>query len=184
MRRSASGLLFGAIVLSLSAVPAAASADILEFDLDAQLSYVDVAGVPLERSDRTATMNGAAIGARARLQVLFLTGIVDFHHLFDGGDMLHVGAGIGPSVRLGPFRLYGNGTLGMLMVAPGDEFAPVNGTTPDPVVGFQARGGLGLEALLAGEWIAIGAGGDVGVHRLDGEWDRSWLVRGYVGLRL
>jgi len=178
------------IALASLALAAPASADFFALEADVQGTYLRLDGISLPESSETGTIAGLGAGFRGRLQILFLNALVDYQHLFTGGqgvDMLHAGLGLGYRLDSLPvIALYVQGSVGLLMLTA-DEGAFVgdsNSPALDPEMGGQVRVGGGLEFTFAADYLAIGVGADVGGHYLTGEFGYDFSVNVHFGLRI
>lgn len=156
--------------------PQRASAELLEFDLNAHAGYVNLE--QLESAD-SSTLSGTALGVDARLQIWFLQGIAEYQRVLGEADLIHLGVGFRPTLELRCMRLYATSSLGLMVFAP-DSRAGDDDTTR----GFQARGGGGVEFLFADDWLAIGTAIEFSTHKVGDDWGTGYLFRGYLGLRI
>ncbi len=184
MRRSLAIVI--AVMLTLSAAPA--FADLFALDVDAQASYLQLDNIGLpDGSGDTGTIAGFGVGVRGRLQILFLNAIVDYHHLFNSAEVLHLGLGAGYRTDSLPVvDLYVQGSIGLLMMAAkGNAFVEDDVTGEiDPEAGVQGRAGGGIEIPFAGDFLAIGVGADLGAHYITGDWGYDFSVNVHFGLRI
>jgi hypothetical protein len=170
-------------LLLLAAAPA--SADLFAFDIQGQAGYGRISNIAPVAGEGTGALSGFSFGARGRLQVLFLTAIVDYQHFLDGAEFLHGGLGVYFSTDLIPvIRPYVLVSAGVMMLK-----ADANAILPDtPAMnakaGFQARAGGGLEIPFLGDWFAVGANVDFGYHYITGNHGYDLTVMGYLGLRI
>jgi hypothetical protein len=186
MRRTPIIALF-ALATVLCASPA--SADLFTLELDAQGTYLELGNVGVAQSSDTSTIRGFGVGARGRLQILFLNVLVDYQHLFTGGqgaDMLHAGLGVGYRFDAIPvIDLYIQGSIGLLMLtAAPSAYVDDVAAELEPQAGGQVRAGGGIEIPFAGDWFAVGVGADVGGHYLTGEFGYDYSVNVHFGLRI
>lgn len=178
------------IALATIAVASPASADFFALEVDAQGTYLRLDGVAVPESSETGTIAGLGAGFRGRLQILFLNALVDYQHLFTGGqgvDMLHAGLGLGYRLDSLPvIALYVQGSIGVLMLAADKgAFIDVDDSPAlDPEMGGQVRVGGGLEFTFAADYLALGVGADVGGHYLTGEFGYDFSVNVHFGLRI
>jgi len=124
------------------------------------------------------------VGVRAKLEILFISAIVDFQHFFDNADYMHAGLGVDfklPTPVIEPFI---RGSVGLMMLsADRSMFEPTAETDLEMTLGFQLRAGAGFDIPL-GSWFAIGVAGDVGYHYMTGLHGWDFSVVGYLGLRV
>jgi hypothetical protein len=185
MRKS---LVISVILLSgLIALPA--SADFFALETDVQGSYLRLGNITLPDTDVTGTITGMGVGARARIQILFLNALVDYHHLMTGGrgaDVLHAGLGLGYRMDSIPIvDLYVQGSIGVLMLyAAPSAFVEDVVSELGPEIGGQVRAGGGLEIPFGADFFAIGVGADVGGHYITGEFGYDFSVNVHFGLRI
>ena len=177
------------IILLLGLIAMPASADFFALEADAQGSYLRLGNITLPELDETGTITGMGVGARVRLQILFLNVLVDYHHLMTGGkgaDVLHAGLGLGYRLDSLPvIDLYVQGSVGVLMLyADPSAFVETVSSELGPELGGQVRAGGGLEFPFGGDWFAIGVGADVGAHYITGEFGYDFSVNLHFGLRI
>ena len=163
-----------------------ASAGLFSFDLDAQGTYSRLDNISFTNSSEKMNISGFGAGVSGQLQILFISAIVDYQHFFDGADYLHAGLGSGFTFEALPIvNLYVRGSLGLMLLyaeasgfeAEGEDISPAE-------LGFQVRGGAGLEIPFLGDWFAFGFGVDVGAHAITGNWGYDLSVNAHLGLRI
>jgi hypothetical protein len=166
-------------LLAFSAAPALA--DFFAIDVDGQAGYAHIVNVS---DGESRTLAGGTFGFRAKVKILFLCAIVDYHRFFNNADYAHLGLGADFKLPLSVIEPYIRGSLGvMLLTGPGDAFDPARDTKLDVTGGFQARAGAGLDIPL-GDWFAVGVCGDVGYHVFPSDDGFDFSVVGYLGLRI
>lgn len=159
-------------------------ADLFAFDLDAQVGYTQLHNIERPLSSDSTTLSGGAFGVRGKLEILFISLMVDYQHFFNNADYLHAGLGADFKLPLGPIEPYVRGSVGLMMLnAKKSAFDPDAEGDFDTAAGFQARVGVGLDIPL-GSWFAFGASVDAGYHYITARsgWDISAM--GYLGLRI
>jgi hypothetical protein len=162
-----------------------ASADIFAFDLDGQTGYSRLQHIDAPGPGGTQTLSDFAVGARAKLKLLFLCLMADYQHFVTrNADYLHAGLGVDFGLPLGVVKPYLRASAGlMLLAAKARAFDPKADADLDATAGFQARAGVGLDIPL-GSWFAVGASFDFGYHLLTDRWGYDLSAMGYVGLRI
>ena len=161
-----------------------ARADLFAFDLDAQAGYTQISNVERPLTPESTTLSGGTFGVRGKLEILFISLVVDYQHFFNDADFLHAGLGADFKLPLGPIEPYVRGSVGLIMLsAKKGAFDPDAEGKLDASAGFQARLGVGLDIPL-GDWFAVGVSADAGYHYITGKsgWDISAM--GYLGLRI
>jgi hypothetical protein len=172
-------------VFSLCAVPA--HADFFAIEADAQATYLKMDNIDLPGMAGTASVMGLGAGVKARVQILFLNAVLDYQHLFDNADMMHVGLGFGYRVDMLPVvDVYCNGTAGVLMLKAASGAFNNDAVTADldAEMGFQARGEAGIEIPFAADFLAFGVGVTAGIHYITGEVGYDFSANVHLGLRL
>jgi hypothetical protein len=181
------GLLLVGTML-LAAAPA--SADLFSMELDGQGTYTRLGNVEgnLGGQRVTTDMSGFGVGGRAMLEILIIRAVFDYQHLFPGADYIHCGLGVGTTFDSIPIvNPYISATVGLIALdAQARMFPGLAGTDSavDNALGFQGRAGGGLDFPFLDGWLAIGAGADVGVHYLAGQWGYDFSVNLHFGLRI
>lgn len=173
------------MVIGLLCGAGPASADLFAFEVDAQAGYSWIDKVEVERSSgpENTKLEGGIVGVHGKLEILFLSLVLDYQHFFNNADLLHVGLGADFKLDLSVVKPFVRGSAGLMMLyADAKAFDPEAAETYEATAGFQARAGAGLEIPL-GDWFAIGVAADAGVHYL-GEVGYDLAVTGYVGLRI
>ena len=172
------------LVVAVIGLGLPAGADMFGFDLAAQVGYAQLHKIERPFENAEATLAGGVVGVRAKLEIMFISAIVDYQHFFDNADYLHAGLGIDfklPTPVIEPFI---RGSVGLMFLsADKSMFDPAAETDLERALGFQLRGGVGLDIPL-GSWFAIGAAGDVGYHYMTGRHGWDFSVVGYLGLRV
>ena len=178
-----SKLVAAVIAVFLGAGPTA-SADFFAIDVDGQAGYLRIDGIEHPGTFESTTLSGASAGVRGKIEILFISLIFDYQHMFSNADYLHAGLGAEFKLPLGVIEPYARASAGIMMLAAkGGAFSPDATEDLKSTVGFQLRAGGGLEIPL-GDWFAVGAGLDMGYHYITGKsgWDLSAV--GYLGLRI
>lgn len=162
-----------------------ASADIFAFDLDGQIGYSRLQHIDAPGPGGTQTLSDFAVGARAKLKLLFLCLMADYQHfVIKNADYLHAGLGVDFGLPLGVVKPYVRASVGlMLLAAKAGAFSPKADANLDATAGAQARAGVGLDIPL-GNWFAVGASFDFGYHYITSHWGYDLSAMGYVGLRI
>jgi hypothetical protein len=164
-----------------------ASAEMFAFNLDGQIGYSILQNIEVPNSSpvRGQNLSDMAVGARAKLKILFLCLMADYQHfVIKNADYLHAGLGVDFGLPLGVVKPYVRGSVGLIVLAAkADAFSPKAGADLDATVGFQARAGVGLDIPL-GSWFAVGASFDYGYHRVTDRWGYDLSAMGYLGLRI
>jgi hypothetical protein len=162
-----------------------ASADVFAFNLDGQLGYTRLQHIDAPGPNGSQTLSDFAVGARAKLKILFLCLMADYQHLVTrNADYLHAGLGVDFGLPLGVVEPYLRASAGlMLLAAKAGAFDPNADNDLHARAGFQARAGVGLDILL-GKWFAVGASFDFGYHYITTHWGYDLSAMGYVGLRI
>ncbi len=165
-----------------------AKADFFSFGLDAQGTYTRLDKISFSNVSDPVTLDGFGIGVSGKLQILFITAIIDYQHLLDGADYMHAGLGTGFTFGALPLvDLYVRGSLGLMLLSAdvaGFDETPGAGDISPPEVGFQVRGGAGIEIPFLGDFFAFGLGVDVGAHAITGNWGYDLSVNAHLGLRI
>jgi len=181
MRRS----LAFVMVIGLCCPAGPAVADFFAIDVDAQAGYSWVDKVEVRRGGeyQATKLEGGIVGVHGKLEILFISLVVDYQHFFNNADLLHVGLGADFKLDLSVIKPYVRGSAGLMMlVADAGAFDPAAEEEYAPTAGFQARAGAGLDVPL-GDWFAVGAVVDAGVHYLDAV-GYDLAITGYLGLRI
>lgn len=172
-------------LLSVSLCAYQARADLLAIDVDAQAAYVSFTGIEKPNTNQTGDIKGLGVGARVRLQVLFLNAIADYMHLFSGAEVMHLGLGAAYNTDILPVKIYVQGSIGALLLsAEAGAFDPPAQEKLGIKTGFQVRGGGGLEIPFAANFLAFGVGVDLGGHYLTSSFDFDYSVNIHLGLRI
>ncbi len=175
------------LVLLLIGLAQPAAADLFAFEVQGQAGFSQVGNLKLPgAADESGKLGGFAFGARGRLQVLFLTAMLDYQHFLDGADLVYGGLGVHFSTDLLPvIRPYVCGSVGlMLLAADAKAFSPDAPEKMSTEAGGYARAGGGLEIPFAGDFLAFGVSANVGVHYITGQVGYDFDVMGYLGLRI
>lgn len=160
-----------------------ALADFLAVEVDAQAGYAWFDKIQPYEGNQTTRLEGGVFGVHGKLEILFISLMVDYQHFINNADLLHVGLGADFKLDLSVVAPFVRGSAGMIMFcADGGAFDPAADDDYPSTLGFQARAGAGLEIPL-GDWFAVGAAADVGIHYLD-EVGYDLAVTGYLGLRI
>ncbi|RME23516.1 MAG: hypothetical protein D6806_11130 [Deltaproteobacteria bacterium] len=173
-----------AFVVALVAAGTSARADFFALDIDGQAGYLRLDRIEHPGTFEATTLSGPSAGVRGKIEILFLSLIFDYQHMFSNADYLHAGLGADFKLPLGVVEPYARASAGIMMLAAkGKAFSPEATEDLKSTVGFQLRAGGGLDIPL-GDWFAIGAGVDIGYHYITGKsgWDLSAV--GYLGLRI
>ena len=159
-----------------------ALADFFALDIDAQAGYSSFQNISV--GDEVSTLAGGTFGVRGKLEILFLSAVIDYQHFFNNADFMHLGLGADFKLPLSVVEPYVRGSLGLiLLTGEAGAFDPEPAVKLDPTAGFQVRAGVGLDIPL-GDWFAVGACGDVGYHVFPDENGIDFSVMGYLGLRI
>lgn len=163
-----------------------ALADIFSFTLDGQVGYSRIQNIQTPGTDVGQTFSDMAIGARAKLQVLFICLMADYQHLIlKNADYLHAGLGSYFDINLDVVKPYIRGSIGMMLFSArkGGFDDPKADGNLDASLGAEARVGLGLDIPL-GKWFAVGVSFDFGYHYITSKWGYDLSAMGYGGLRI
>jgi hypothetical protein len=162
-----------------------ASAELFAFNLDGQIGYSVLQNIQEPLTTNTQTLSDMAVGARAKLKVLFLCLMADYQHfVIKNADYFHAGLGVDFGLPLGVIKPYVRGSVGLMaLAAKAGAFDPKAGADLGATVGGQARAGIGLDIPL-GNWFAVGASFDFGYHYITSNWGYDLSVMGYAGLRI
>jgi hypothetical protein len=173
-----------AILLLVLGLAAPASAELFALEAQGQGGFSQIGELQLPGASETVSFSGAAFGARARVQVLFLNAMLDYQYFIKKANLLHLGVGFYVSTDLLPvITPYAQASVGlMLFNAKAEALGVAEDLTTE--AGFQARGGGGIEIRFAGDFLAIGASGDIAFHYLTGKPGYDFSVMGYLGLRI
>jgi hypothetical protein len=181
-------LLPAALVMCLG-LAQPASADLFSFTLDGQIGYSALQNIqitlPNGGEQSSQTLSDMAIGARAKLQVLFICLMADYQHfVLKNADYLHLGLGTYFDFSLKVVKPYVRGSIGLMaLAAKAGAFDPRADDNLEPNVGGQARVGLGLDIPL-GDWFAVGVSFDFGYHYITSKWGYDLSAMAYGGLRI
>ena len=92
-------------------------ADLFALELDGQIGYSRIGAIEHPDSRDNTTLSGLAAGVRGKVEVLFISMVVDYQHLFSNADFLHAGLGWDfklPTPFIEPFV---GGSAGLMMLS-------------------------------------------------------------------
>jgi hypothetical protein len=173
------------VILALTTVSSPALADFFALEVDGQAGYTSIEKIQIPNSSDTATIAGGTAGVRGKLEILFINLVLDYQHFFKGAEFMHIGLGADFGIPLGIVEPYIHASLGpMLFLAEPEAFDDATATKLEATMGFQARGGVGLDIPFAGDFLAIGARFTAGYHYITAETGFDYSIMGYLGLRI